>query len=158
MAKEILTNCDVRLGLATTAMVDVSAYCKSATLNDEIEQLDVTTFSTSDTREFAGSYVKWGGSINLINSYPTIDALLNGIRTAKGSAFVSIVPKRPSTWAATAATNPVGTDNPQYYGQVQFTSIPRFSASVGQTPDLNLSFNGSGALTRSTTFVAMGTA
>lgn len=136
MAKETLNNVEIKLG--TT---DISNYCKSVTLNDEVDQVDTTCFGDT-ARTFVSGFTKWTGSLNGITDLATIEPLLNTIRISSVpySASLSVLPKKGTA---------VGAANPHFTGTIKFTNLPIFNSEVGSAPALTLNFNGSGTMTRS---------
>ncbi len=137
MAKEILTNVEIKLG-----GLDISNYCKSISMEDKIDQVESTCFG-DDARTYVTSFVQWSGTIDGINDLQIIEPLLESIRTSTVpySATLSVLPKKGT---------PVSASNVKKTGVVKFTSLPLFSASIAELPPMNLSFNGSGKVTRLT--------
>lgn len=138
MAREVLTNVQITLG-----GTDVSNYFKSVSLEEEVEQIDITCFGDTK-RTYAAGFSKWTGSLNGILDLATIEPLLNSIRTSSVpyGATLTVLPKKGTA---------VGVANPSFTGTVKFTNIPIFVSEAAAAPGLNLSFNGSGTITRSTT-------
>lgn len=135
MAKMVLLGSHI-----TIAGNDLSQYCSKIELTAEVEDKDVTTFTSLGWKEVLGGLASAQLALGFKNDYG--DGLLDAI-------LWSLFRTRP-TFAVRADNAPVSVSNPQYQGSVLVKEWKPIMGSVGDVAEADVSWTVSGAVTRVT--------
>lgn len=135
MAKEILTDCVV-----TINGVDLANGPTAVEINGDAETRDATGFGDTH-RVFKVGFKNWTMTIAFHHDFS--DNGLNELLFDWWGTEQAITVKKVT--GATAATNP------EFQGNVIFTSVPLFNANVGELSGGSITLQGSGTLTRDVT-------
>lgn len=123
--------------------VDLSAWCKSLTINYEAEMLDDTVMGTSGTRSNRPGLKNWSMDVEFLQDFAAgaVDATL--------FPLVGAVPFPIEARPTSAA---VGATNPKYTGNAVLESYPPIAGEVGTLGTVSATFRSGGgsALTRAT--------
>lgn len=133
MAVLVMTNAKV-----TIASVDLSGWVRSLTLNYNAEVKETTAMGVGSKQRVAG-LIDWSVEIEFNQDY-ACSAVDDTIFELIGTSGVAIA-IRPTADA-------VGPTNPEFQGVGVIESYAPLSGSVGDVSTTNLSFQGSGVLTR----------
>ena len=120
--------------------VDRSSWCSKVELTVEVEEKDVTTFTSLGWKEVLGGIKSGGLAITFKNDVgdnqldETMWALLGTV----------------TTFAVRADNAAVGTSNPQYGGSVLIKNWNPINGSVGDVNEASYTYPTSGAVARTT--------
>ena len=103
MAKSVLRNAAIQVTVAGTAY-NLSDHCSSVTLEDTSEEVDFTSFGSSNYREFGQGMHDASISADFFNDYVTgsVDSCLNACYTSSTAFTVDVWPNTTTT----SSTNP----------------------------------------------------
>lgn len=118
--------------------VDRSTWCNKAELSVEVEEKDVTTFSSGGWNEFIGGLKS--GELNLEFKQDFADGLLDDTLWALLGTVVAFE-IRPTSSA-------VGVSNPKYTGSVLINGWNPVEGGVGDEATVSVSFPTTGTITR----------
>lgn len=133
MAKLVLTS--TYLGLNS---VDRSSWVSKVELAVEVEEKDVTVFTSAGWKEVLGGLKS--GSIAITFKNDVADAALDDTMWALLGTIV--------TFEVRATSSAVGTSNPKYTGSVLINGWTPISGSPGDVNELSVTFPTSGAVSR----------
>ena len=123
--------------VVTINSVDVSAYCKSATLAVDVNQLDTTDFASGGWTEMIGGLKSGTLSLELMD-----DVADNEIDEDFYAILGTVV-----TFAVKLNNSAISASNPEYQGSVLITSHS-LGGAVGDLATKSLTFPTTGAITR----------
>lgn len=126
--------------VVTINSIDFSAYCKSATLTIDVNQLDATDFASDGWTEMIGGLKSGTLSIELMDDVADdqVDEDLYGI-------LGKVVP-----FTVKLDDGAISTSNPEYQGNVLITQW-NIGGAVGDLATKSLSFPITGAIVRDVT-------
>jgi len=121
--------------------VDLTDHVTEVTLTYEADAVDTTAMGTTVAKSFIAGLTSWKIDVEFQQDFASakVDATLTGLIGA--AAFA--VEVRP-------ATGNRSTTNPGYNGNCILTSYPILVGAKGDLAKCRVSFQGTGALTRST--------
>lgn len=133
MAKQVLL--DAQLAIAGT---DVTQWCAKLEISDTFEDKETTTFASGKAKERQGGLEDSDVGITFKNDYAAaaLDSIMWGLR------------RTVVTWAARANASAVTASNPQYGGSILINKWTPISGSVGDVAEVDVTFPGSGPMTR----------
>jgi hypothetical protein len=141
MAQFINNKVGVKLGSADPANIDLSAYCTSFTLTRNFDEIEVTSMGDTGHRQIAGLESSTL-TIDFINDNGS-SAVLQTLNTLVGTnAYFKVA--NDKTAAGSAA-------NPFFTGLVLINNITPINGAVGDLSVQSLTFNVSGAVTKTET-------
>lgn len=129
----------LRDAVITIGGFDLQNYARTVTINYTNELLESTGFGDT-SRTYVRGFSEWNLSIDFYEDLSDNGLSEQLFTWATGNVAVAITVR-----AATGAISPT---NPEYQGNVLFTSVPLFSAQVGAIAGGTLNLQGSGTLTR----------
>jgi hypothetical protein len=137
MAKQTLL-----ASFVSIASNDLSAYCSKIELKAEVERQDATTFGSSGWSEKLNGIRSWelGLTFKQDVAASAIDSIMWPLFIANASV-AAIVRLNSSA---------VSTSNPNYSGSIIIGEWMPINGSVGDVAELDVTFEGTGALTRAT--------
>lgn len=127
-------------GKTVVNSVDLSDHATQVNIDYQADAPETTAFNSAANKSFTGGMKSWNGTIAFRQDYATsnVDASLSAL---------------PGT-TVTVSFNPVNgsnsTTNPNYSGSAVITGYQPINGSVGDTLNTQLTFQGSGTLTRAT--------
>lgn len=135
MGKQVLL--DAQLNIAGN---DLTQWCAKLEISDKFEDKDTTTFASGKAKERQGGLEDSDLGITFKNDFAAaaLDSIMWGLR------------RTVVTWTARANASAVTTSNPQYGGSVLINSWTPISGSVGDVAEVDVTFPGSGPMTRVT--------
>ena len=123
--------------------VNLSAWCRSLTINYEAEMLDDTAFGTTGTRSNRPGLKNWSMDAEFLQDFAAgaVDATL-----------FPLVGAAPFPIEARPTSAAVGVTNPSYTGNAVLETYPPLSGEVGALSTVSASFRSGGgsALVRNT--------
>lgn len=137
MAAQVLRDAVVTIG-----GLDLANYARSVTINYTNELLESTGFGDT-ARTYVKGFAEWNCSIDFWE-----DLSDNGLSE---NIYTWAVAGDPVAITIRASSGAISATNPEYQGNVLFTSVPLFSAQVGAIAGGTLNLQGSGTLTRDVT-------
>jgi len=141
MAQFINNKVGVKLGATDPANIDLSAYCTSFTLNRSFNEIDVTAMGDTGVRQIAGLETSTL-TIDLINDNGT-NAVLQTLNTLLGTnAYFKVANDKSASGSAS---------NPFFSGLVLINNITPINGAVGDLSVQSVTFNVSGAVTKTET-------
>lgn len=119
----------------TINSVDLSAFCRSLTINYEAEMLDDTAMGTSGTRSNKPGLKNWSMDVDFLQDFAAgaVDATLFALVGADPFPMIA----RPKSAA-------VGVNNPQYTGNAVLETYPPITGEVGALAMATASFKSGG--------------
>ena len=141
MAQFINNKVGVKLGSADPANIDLSAYCTSFTLNRSFNEIDVTAMGDTGVRQIAGLETS-SLTIDFINDNAAT-AVLQTLNTLVGTNAYFKVANDKSTVGSAA--------NPFFSGLCLINNITPINGAVGDLSTQSVTFNVSGAVTKTET-------
>lgn len=135
MAKKVLL--DAQLAISGN---DVTQWTAKVELSDKFEDKDTTTFSSGKAKERLGGLEDSDVGVTFKNDYAA--AALDSIMWALRRTVV--------TYTCRADAAAVTTSNPQYGGSILINEWTPISGSVGDVAEVDVTFPGSGPMTRVT--------
>lgn len=119
---------------------DITDWVVEVNFEDTFETKDKTTFGSNGKRAKTGGLEDGQVTLSCLNDYASsaLDGILWGLR----NQVVDVV--------ATPTSAAVSATNPQYTNAVHVNKLTPIAAKVGDLPVQNLTFPGSGGLTRAT--------
>lgn len=135
MPKKVLLDAQLNIG-----GTDVTQWCAKLEINDEFEDKDTTTFASGKAKERLGGLEDSDLGITFKNDFAVsqLDSVLWAMR------------RTVVTWTARADAAAVTTSNPQYGGSILINKWTPISGNVGDVAEVNVTFPGSGPMTRVT--------
>jgi hypothetical protein len=121
---------------------DLSSVCESLEINDEVEEVDFTSFGSGGHREFKGGLKSGTMTLTLHQNYAA--DLTNDVLSANYGEVVEVV-------VVPDGTESVSTTNPSYTADYLITSYPFLSGSVGDKSSVQVSLRRSGPFAISAT-------
>jgi len=141
MAQFINNKVGVKLGATDPANIDLSAYCTSFTLTRSFDEIPVTAMGDTGVRQIAGLETSTL-TIEFINDNGST-AVLQTLNTLVGTnAYFKVA--NDKTAAGSAA-------NPFFTGLCLVNSITPINGAVGDLSTQSVTFNVSGAVTKTET-------
>lgn len=141
MAQFINNKVGVKLGATDPANIDLSDYCTSFTLNRAFEEVNVTAMGDTGVRQIAGLETSTL-TIDFINDNGS-GAVLQTLNTLLGTnAYFKVT--NDSTASGSAS-------NPFWSGLVLINNITPINGAVGDLSTQSVTFNVSGAVTKTET-------
>jgi hypothetical protein len=141
MAQFINNKVGVKLGATDPANIDLSAYCTSFTLNRSFNEIDVTAMGDSGVRQIAGLETS-SLTIDFINDNGS-SAVLQTLNTLVGTnAYFKVANDKTASGSAS---------NPFFTGLVLINNITPINGAVGDLSTQSVTFNVSGAVTKTET-------
>lgn len=121
---------------------DLSDACSKIELSAEVEDKDVTTFSSLGWNELLGGLGSGTLALAFKNDYAAseIDSIM----------WPLFIARTPVTFEVRADNASVGTSNPKYTGKVLIKEWKPITGSVGDVAEVEVSFPTSGAIARAT--------
>ena len=141
MAQFINNKVGVKLGSADPANIDLSAYCTSFTLNRSFNEIDVTAMGDTGVRQIAG----------LETSSLTIDFINDNAATAVLQTLNTLVGTNAYFKVANDKSAAGSAANPFFSGLVLVNNITPINGAVGDLSTQSVTFNVSGAITKTET-------
>jgi len=141
MAQFINNKVGVKLGSADPANIDLSAYCTGFTLNRAFNEIDVTAMGDTGVRQIAGLETS-NLTIEFINDNAASAVLQTRNPLLGTSAYCRVA---NDTSAVGSAANPFFT------GLVLINNITPINGAVGDLSTQSVTFNVSGAVTKTET-------
>ncbi len=120
--------------------VDLSAYASKIEVKVECEDQDVTTFASGGWNERLAGLKSFELSIGWKQ-----DVAASALDSQLWALFATI-----TTCEVRLSNASVGTSNPKYTGSVLIKEHSPIAGSVGDVAEMDVSYPGSGALTRAT--------
>jgi hypothetical protein len=119
---------------------DLTQWCAKLEISDTFEDKDTTTFSSGKAKERLGGLEDSDVGVGFKNDYAVaaLDSIMWGLR------------RQVVTWTARADAGAVTTSNPQYGGSILINKWVPISGSVGDVAEVDVTFPGSGPMTRVT--------
>lgn len=136
MTAMVLTAAYLNLGTAGT----VHSYMSKIELSSEIEEKDVTVFTSLGWKEVTGGLKGGQLSVTFKNDYTT--GLLDE------DLWTVYIAGVPITFEVRATQSSVGVSNPKYTGLVLVKNVQPVMGSVGDVAEQSLTWPTSGAITR----------
>lgn len=136
MAKMVLTAAYVNL----TGPGDISGSVSKCELTVDVEEKDVTTFSSAGWKEVLGGLKSAGLALTLKN-----DMAASALDSLMWAVLGTVI-----AFEVRASNAAVGTSNPKYTGSVLIKSWAPVSGSPGDVNELSVTYPTSGAVTRAT--------
>lgn len=133
MGKQVLL--DAQLAIGGT---DVTQWCAKLEISDTFEDKETTTFASGKAKERMGGLEDSDVGITFKNDFAA--AALDSIMWALRRTVV--------VWAARANASAVTASNPQYGGSILINKWTPISGSVGDVAEVDVTFPGSGPMTR----------
>jgi hypothetical protein len=141
MAQFINNKVGVKLGSADPANIDLSAYCTSFTLNRSFNEIDVTAMGDTGVRQIAGLETS-SLTIDFINDNAAT-AVLQTLNTLVGTnAYFKVANDKSAVGSAA---------NPFFSGLCLINNITPINGAVGDLSTQSVTFNVSGAITKTET-------
>jgi len=141
MAQFINNKVGVKLGSADPANIDLSAYCTSFTLNRSFDEIEVTAMGDLGHRQIAGLEAS-SLTIEFINDNAA-SAVLQTLNTLLGqNAYFKVANNKDVVGSAA---------NPFFSGLVLINNITPINGAVGDLSTQSVTFNVSGAVTKTET-------
>jgi hypothetical protein len=141
MAQFINNKVGVKLGATDPANIDLSAYCTSFTLNRSFEEIDVSAMGDTGRRQIAGLEAS-SLTIDFIND-DAASAVLQTLNTLVGTnAYFKVANNKGAIGSAS---------NPFFTGLVLINNITPINGAVGDLSTQSVTFNVSGAITKTET-------
>lgn len=128
---------DAQLSIANN---DLTQWCSKIEIPDEFEAKKVTTFASGGAEENRAGLESFEISITFKQDYTA--AALDDIMWALRRSVV--------TFAARAQEDAVSSNNPQYQGSILINKWTPIAGAVGDVAEVEVSFPGSGTLSRAT--------
>lgn len=135
MAKMVLTSS--YLGLNA---VDRSSWCSKIELTTEVDEKDVTVFTSLGWKEVLGGLKSGSLAVTFKN-----DVAASQLDETMWALFGTV-----TTFEVRATSAAVGTSNPKYTGSVLIKGWTPISGSPGDVNEASFTFPTSGAVTRAT--------
>ena len=120
--------------------VDLSAYTSKVELSTEVEDKDVTTFTSAGWTELLGGLAS--GSLAITFKQ---DVAASALDTTMWPLFGTVIPFEVRLTNAS-----VGTSNPKYTGSVLMKEWKPITGAVGDVAEVDVSYPTSGAVVRAT--------
>jgi hypothetical protein len=141
MANFINNKVGVKLGATDPANIDLSAYCTSFTLTRSFEEIPVTAMGDTGVRQIAGLETS-NLTIEFINDNAAT-AVLQTLNTLVGTnAYFKVANDKSAAGSAA---------NPFFTGLVLVNNITPINGAVGDLSTQSVTFNVSGAVTKTET-------
>ena len=141
MAQFINNKVGVKLGATDPANIDLSAYCTGFTLNRSFNEIDVTAMGDTGVRQIAGLETS-NLTIEFINDNGS-SAVLQTLNTLVGTnAYFKVANDKSASGSAA---------NPFFSGLVLVNNITPINGNVGDLSTQSVTFNVSGAVTKTET-------
>jgi hypothetical protein len=141
MAQFINNKVGVKLGSADPANIDLSAYCTGFTLNRAFSEIDVTAMGDTGVRQIAGLETS-NLTIEFINDNAS-QAVLQTLNTLVGTnAYFKVANDKSAAGSAA---------NPFFSGLCLINNITPINGAVGDLSTQSVTFNVSGAITKTET-------
>jgi hypothetical protein len=121
---------------------NLHSYCSKIELSAEIEDKDVTVFTSGGWKEVLGGLGSGTLGLTLKNDFAA--AALDSIM------WPLFLTRTPQTFEVRADQAAVGTSNPKYTGTILIKEWKPIMGSVGDVAEVEVSFPTSGAITRAT--------
>lgn len=128
---------DAQLSIANNALTN---WVSKIELSDEFEAKKTTTFGSGGAEENKGGLESFEMAIQFKQDYDA--AALDSIMWALRRSVV--------TFATRAMASAVGTSNPNYTGSILINKWVPLAGNVGDVAEVDVSFPGSGPLSRAT--------
>lgn len=135
MAKSVLLASYVAINA-----VDLSSYCSKIELKVECESQDVTTFASGGWNERLAGLKSFELGITWKQ-----DVAAAALDSQLWALFATV-----TTFEVRLSNASVGASNPKYSGNVLIEEHSPIVGSVGDVAEMDVSYSGSGALTRAT--------
>jgi hypothetical protein len=135
MAKSVLFSSYLALNAG-----DLSAYCSKIELKAECEDQDATTFASGG----------WNERLAGLKSFELSPSFKQDVAASAIDSIMWPLAFTVVTFEVRLTSAAVGTSNPKYTGSVLIKEWVPISGSVGDIAEMDLTFPGSGALTRAT--------
>lgn len=135
MPKKVLLDAQL-----TINAVSLTQWTAKVEISDKFEDKETTTFASGKAKEILGGLEEHEISITFKNDYAA--AALDEIMWALRRSVV--------TWTAKADAGAVSTSNPLYGGSILINEWVPISGSVGDVAEVDVTFPGSGPMTRVT--------
>lgn len=119
---------------------NLTQWCAKVELNDEFEDKDTTTYASGKAKEVLGGLETSEVSITFKNDFAAgaLDEIMWALR------------RQVVTWTAKADIAAVSTSNPLYGGSILINQWTPISGTVGDVAEVDVTFPGSGPMTRVT--------
>jgi hypothetical protein len=141
MAQFINNKVGVKLGSSDPANIDLSAYCTGFTLNRAFSEIDVTAMGDTGVRQIAGLETS-NLTIEFINDNAST-AVLQTLNTLVGTnAYFKVANDKSAAGSAA---------NPFFSGLCLINNITPINGAVGDLSTQSVTFNVSGAITKTET-------
>lgn len=141
MATFINNKVGVKLGSSDPANIDLSAYCTSFTLNRSWDEIDISAMGDTGHRYISGLEAS-SLTIEFINDNAT-SAVLQTLNTLAGTnAYFKVANDKSASGSA---------GNPFFSGLVLINNITPINGAVGDLSTQSVTFNVSGAVTKTET-------
>jgi hypothetical protein len=141
MAQFINNKVGVKLGSTDPANIDLSAYCTSFTLNRAFDEIEVSAMGDLGHRYISGLESS-NLTIEFINDDAT-SAVLQTLNTLVGTnAYFKVANNKSAAGSAS---------NPFFSGLVLVNNITPINGAVGDLSTQSVTFNVSGAITKTET-------
>jgi hypothetical protein len=141
MAQFINNKVGVKLGATDPANIDLSAYCTSFTLNRNFDEIEVSAMGDLGHRYIAGLEAS-SLTIEFINDN-AVSAVLQTLNTLVGTnAYFKVANDKSASGSAA---------NPFFSGLVLVNNITPINGAVGDLSTQSVTFNVSGAVTKTET-------
>ncbi len=135
MAKSVLLASYVAIN-----SVDLSSYCSKIELKVECEDQDVTTFGSGGWNERLAGLKSFELGLTFKQ-----DVAASALDSQLWALFATV-----TTFEVRLSNASVGTSNPKYSGSVLIKEHSPIAGSVGDVAEFDVSYPGSGTLTRAT--------
>ena len=145
MAKQVLKNAYVAIGPVPGAGTAISDHTSSVTIDNSYDEIDFTTFTTSNYREFGQGMGDATITLSVFQDFAasSIDAIFWPLAQSGGTFGIEV---RPDATAAVSSTNP------RYYMTARLFNFNPIAGAVGDalTTDIPCRNAGTLGLTRAT--------
>lgn len=121
---------------------DLSSYCSKIELKAEVERQDATTFGSAGWAEKLTGIRSWEVSFTFKQ-----DVAASAIDSIMWPLFIA---NAAVAFEGRLNSSAVSTSNPKYTGNLIVGEWSPISGSVGDTAEVEVTFEGTGALTRAT--------
>lgn len=121
---------------------DLSAYCSKIEIKAEVERQDATTFGSAGWAEKLTGIRSWEVAFTFKQ-----DVAASAIDSIMWPLFIA---NAAVAFEGRLNSSAVGTSNPKYTGNIIIGEWTPISGSVGDVAEVDVTFEGTGALTRAT--------
>lgn len=135
MPKKVLL--DAQLTINGTSLTN---WCAKVELDDKFADKETTTFGSGKAKEVLGGLEEHEVAVTFKNDFAVgqLDDIMWALR------------RQVVTWTAKADAGAVSTSNPLYGGSILINQWTPISGSVGDVAEVDVTFPGSGPMTRAT--------